>query len=191
MKANSHTGLTTPAVYYVGHVTADIDGNYRVTNADLIAVRPHVSANLVPLSNVQDVNKDMRVTNADLTLIRSRVGASLLLNNIVIPAEGSSEEGASPPGPPPPVSFRSPVETQSEPPNKVVPRIEDSLGENRHRFFHPIAPSTRQAIMVNKPLGNPERRVREVHPPMDIHRFDACYARFEELLSDRDRLSDL
>ncbi len=70
VKANANTGLATPAVYYIGHAMGDIDGNYRVTNNDLLLVRPLVSPTQVSIRQVHDVNKDTRVTNSDLTFIR-------------------------------------------------------------------------------------------------------------------------
>ncbi len=92
-------GLATPAVYYIGHAMGDIDGNYRVTNNDLLLVRPLVSPTQVSIRQVHDVIKIHALPSSDLTFIRPLVTPTILLNNITIPIAGSIDEGSDASGP--------------------------------------------------------------------------------------------
>ena len=97
VRANANTGLTTPAVFYLGHAQAEINGvaPYRVSVADLSPVQTGISTNLVGVNDLRDLNKDRRVTVADLSFVQARVSTNVNLNNITVPIAGSTEEGAS------------------------------------------------------------------------------------------------
>ncbi len=97
--ANARTGLTTDQVFYMGHLTGEINGTliggaYIVSNADLTAALP-VGA-LGTVDSVRDVDRNGLIVNRDFTLIRSSVVAGLALPNITIPASGSAREGLPP-----------------------------------------------------------------------------------------------
>jgi len=95
VKANTNTGLTQRAVFYLGHAMGDVDGlaPYRVTTIDVGTVRAVVSNSVVSISDVRDFDKDTRVTTVDVGMIRSRVSNDALLNNITIPVVDSTGEG--------------------------------------------------------------------------------------------------
>ena len=98
VRANANTGLTTPAVFYLGHAQAEINGvgPYRVSVADLSPVQTGISTSLVGVNDLRDLNKDRRVTVADLSFVQARVSTTVNLNNITIPVAGSVEEGSGP-----------------------------------------------------------------------------------------------
>ena len=98
VKANSTTGLTSPAVFYIGHALGDANGvaPYRVNNSDLAAVQPFVSAAIVSITEPRDLNKDKKVNNQDLNYVQTKISASILLNNVTIPIAGSAMEGSGP-----------------------------------------------------------------------------------------------
>ena len=97
VRANANTGLTTPAVFYLGHAQAEINGvaPYRVSIADLSPVQTGISTSLVGVNDLRDLNKDRRVTVADLSFVQVRISTTVNLNNITVPIAGSAEEGAS------------------------------------------------------------------------------------------------
>ena len=98
VKANAHTGLTSPVVLYVGHALGDVSGTvpYRVNNSDLAAIQPFISASPVSITDPRDVNKDRKVNNQDLNFVQLKISATTLLNNITIPIAGSANEGSGP-----------------------------------------------------------------------------------------------
>jgi hypothetical protein len=96
--ANANTGLTTPQVYYIGHLLGETNGAvegtaFRVRGSDtgplVAAINNLVS---VPVDNVFDLNKDGRVRGTDATPAVGAVNA-LLLTRITIPPAGSADEG--------------------------------------------------------------------------------------------------
>jgi len=102
VKANpSTTGLSSPQTFYMGHALADVNGAtgadvaYRVLSNDLTAVQQGISANVVSVNDVRDVNKDRRILSSDYNFVQPRVNANILLRNIQIPAEGSTNEGSA------------------------------------------------------------------------------------------------
>ena len=97
VRANANTGLATPAVFYLGHAQAEVNGvgPYRVSVADLSPVQTAVSTNLVGVNDLRDLNKDRRVTVADLSFVQVRISTAVNLSNITVPVAGSTEEGAS------------------------------------------------------------------------------------------------
>ncbi len=101
VKANANTGLTSPAVYYLGSALGDTNGAagagaaYRTGVPDLSAVQAAVSANVVLVNNVLDVDKSRRVGVPDLSYVQARVSSAVLLNNITIPVAGSAAEGSA------------------------------------------------------------------------------------------------
>jgi len=96
VKTNTHTGLASPAVFYVGHVLGEVNGStpYRVTSADVSQITPFVSTAFVPITNPRDVNKDRRITSADISVVNPRVSTNIMLNNFTIPIAGSAAEGS-------------------------------------------------------------------------------------------------
>jgi hypothetical protein len=95
VNANANTGLVNREVYYLGHALGDVDGSapYRVSTTDGGLVRAAVGNTIVPVNDVRDVDKDRRITTIDVGFLRSRVGNTVLLDNITVPASGSSAEG--------------------------------------------------------------------------------------------------
>lgn len=96
IKANSSTGLASPAVFYLGSAVGEINGvaPYRVLNADMLLVQAAIGAGTVPITDARDVNKDKRITNADMLFLQARVTPTPILNDITIPPAGSAAEGA-------------------------------------------------------------------------------------------------
>lgn len=87
VKANSNTGLSTPEVYYLGHLLGETtglsDGVYTVAFADITSIRSSVGQS-VDAGNAADIDKNGTVAFADISVMRSNVGAQL--SNITIPA---------------------------------------------------------------------------------------------------------
>ena len=96
VKANANTSLTAPQTFYIGHAMGEVNGAaaYRVTGADLSQVQSGISNAIVSVNDIRDVNKDRRITGADLSFVQSRISNNVLLNNITIPASGTSGEGS-------------------------------------------------------------------------------------------------
>ncbi len=122
VKASVNTGLTTPAVFYLGHALGEVNGvaPYRVTVADMLAIQPAISNTIVSSNEGRDLNKDRRVTVADMIFVQTHIANTVLLNNIIIPPSGSSGEGAGGlgGGPLPLTSSMSPL-----PPSGAAPPI--------------------------------------------------------------------
>ena len=99
LKANTNTGLTAPAVFYVGHVAGEgtLTAPYRVGAPELSAIQVAISSEIRSITDVRDVDKSRRVGATDLSFVQSRLSATVVLNNIIIPVGGSTEEGTSPP----------------------------------------------------------------------------------------------
>ena len=95
VKANANTGLINREVFYIGHAYGEVDGvaPYRLTTIDVGLVRAAVGNAIVSVNDVRDFDKDRRITTTDVGLMRARVNNNVLLNNITIPAAGSSGEG--------------------------------------------------------------------------------------------------
>ncbi len=101
VRANPNTGLSSPAVLYMGHLTGEINGQllagaYVVSNADL-AMLPPIGAGPASVTDPRDVNRDGFVLNSDGVEVRNGIRNSLILRNITIPAAGSAAEGAPAP----------------------------------------------------------------------------------------------
>jgi hypothetical protein len=86
VKANSNTGLSTPEVYYLGHLLGETtglsDGVYTVAFADITSIRSSVGQS-VDAGNAADIDKNGTVAFADISAMRGNVGAQL--SNITIP----------------------------------------------------------------------------------------------------------
>ncbi len=100
VRANANTGLATSPAFYLGSAIGDADlipigGAYRTGVPDLSAVQAAVSSQLVSISNNLDIDKNRRVGVPDLSFVQSRVSATALLNDIIIPAAGSTAESAN------------------------------------------------------------------------------------------------
>ncbi len=97
VRANARTGLINPAVFYLGHAEAEVNGAapYRTSVADLVLIQPAISANFVGISDPRDLDKDRLVSTTDLQFVQSRISAAVRLNNITVPAAGSTQEGSS------------------------------------------------------------------------------------------------
>jgi hypothetical protein len=95
VKANANTGLINREVFYLGHAYGEVDGvaPYRLSTIDVGLVRAAVGNAIVSVNDVRDFDKDRRITTTDVGLMRARVNNNVLLNNITIPAAGSSGEG--------------------------------------------------------------------------------------------------
>ncbi len=87
VQPTSRTGLSHPAVFYVGHAYGEINGvaPYRTSVADLSMIQPAISTDLVDVTDMRDLNKDRRVSVADATLLYPRIATTITLNTIVIP----------------------------------------------------------------------------------------------------------
>ena len=97
VRANATTGLTSPAVYYLGSVPGDINGTspYIVTTADRTAVQQGISSAFVGINEIRDLNKDRHISAPDLSFVLQRVSATTRLSDIIIPPAGSADEGAN------------------------------------------------------------------------------------------------
>jgi hypothetical protein len=97
LKANANTGLTSPQVYYIGHLTGETNGlieggAFRVRGTDVSPIVAAINAALpVPVTNVLDINKDGRIRGTDASPAVAAISG--LLTRITIPPAGSSEEG--------------------------------------------------------------------------------------------------
>lgn len=95
--ANSRTSLTTPQVFYIGHLQGETNGlvegsEFRVRGSDVSPLVSAIDPNVtVPVGNVFDINKDGRIRGSDSSSAVASVG--LLLTRITIPPAGSGEEG--------------------------------------------------------------------------------------------------
>lgn len=94
--ANANTGLTTPQVYYVGHLYGEVNGtvssgSFSVSISDATAIRPFVGS-AATVASPFDLDKSGSVSIGDITGMRPRVGVSVL-RAITIPPSGSSDEG--------------------------------------------------------------------------------------------------
>ena len=83
--ANGRTGLSSPDVFYFGHLDGEM-GPARlgaaaavVGSQDIAAVRAHVSSRPANASNRYDLNHDGKVTARDVLLVRAASGKSLAL----------------------------------------------------------------------------------------------------------------
>jgi len=93
---NANTGLSSPDVYYIGHLLGETTGtlsggSYVVQVADVLKIRPDVGSP-ANVSNILDINKNGLIQVSDILAFRTDVG-SLSLRNITIPAAGSGSEG--------------------------------------------------------------------------------------------------
>jgi hypothetical protein len=96
VKSNANTGLTAPAVFYIGNAIGEVTGPspYRLTVGDRLAVANAISGSVVSVSDMRDIDKNRRITIGDLNIVGQRISATVLLQNITIPAAGSAQEGA-------------------------------------------------------------------------------------------------
>lgn len=90
--ANANTGLTTPEVYYVGHLLGETTGPsglvFTVAFADITPIRS-AAGNVVDASSTVDIDKNGTVSFADISAMRSNVGSQLTIFSI--PAAGGAE----------------------------------------------------------------------------------------------------
>jgi hypothetical protein len=105
--ANASTGLDAPAIFYVGHLQGEVNGQlsagrFRVTNADLSPVAGQISTQ-VTVGSVLDIVKDGRVRNTDLSAASRQIGRELRV--ITIPVAGSASHGTFGTGPSGPSRF--------------------------------------------------------------------------------------
>jgi len=105
--ANARTGLDAPAIFYVGHLQGEVNGQlsagrFRVTNVDLSPVAGQIGTQ-VAVGSVLDLVKDGRIRNADLSAVSSQIGRELRV--ITIPVAGSASHGTFSPGPSGPSRF--------------------------------------------------------------------------------------
>jgi hypothetical protein len=94
--ANANTGLTSPQVYYIGHLYGEVNGVvsggvFSVSIGDATAIRPNVGF-AAPVTSPFDLDKNGSVSIGDITGMRPRVGLASL-RAITIPPAGSGEEG--------------------------------------------------------------------------------------------------
>jgi hypothetical protein len=83
--ANSNTGLTSPEVYYIGHLLGESGPTgsiYTVAFGDISPIRS-ASGQTVDSSSTVDIDKSGTVSFADIGAMRANVGAQL--TNITIP----------------------------------------------------------------------------------------------------------
>jgi hypothetical protein len=83
VKANDHTGLAAPDVFYFGNLVGETgDGDFKtrampsITAADLAAVRRQRNAD-APITSVVDFNRDGRVNAIDLATVRANYARGL------------------------------------------------------------------------------------------------------------------
>ena len=96
--ANANTGLTSPQVFYIGHLYGEVNGVvsggvFSVSIGDATAIRPNVGF-AAPVTSPFDLDKSGSVSIGDITGMRPRVGIANL-RVITIPPAGSTEEGES------------------------------------------------------------------------------------------------
>ena len=106
--ASTATGLDAPGIFYVGHLTGEVNGAisnglFRVTNADYQPVAAAVGTT-VTVGSVLDIIKDGRIRNTDVLAVSQSVGGREL-RVITIPVAGSASHGTFAPGPSGPSRF--------------------------------------------------------------------------------------
>jgi subtilisin-like proprotein convertase family protein/subtilisin family serine protease len=106
--ASTATGLDAPEIFYVGHLTGEVNGAisnglFRVTNADYQPVAAAVGTT-VTVGSVLDIIKDGRIRNTDVLAVSQSVGGREL-RVITIPVAGSASHGTFGPGPSGPSRF--------------------------------------------------------------------------------------
>lgn len=78
--ATNDTGLTSPAIYYIGHLlgetTGTTDGIFTVAFADITPIRSAVGQT-VSATSITDIDKNGTVSFADISAMRGNVGAQL------------------------------------------------------------------------------------------------------------------
>jgi len=90
VKANAHTGLAVPDVFYFGNLvgeTGDALSPMKVSSADLASVKRFLNATVGP-DSAADVNRDGKVNALDLGLMRA--GLFQQLQPIVAPGGSSA-----------------------------------------------------------------------------------------------------
>jgi hypothetical protein len=83
VKANDHTGLAAPDVFYFGNLIGETgDGDFktrampRITAIDLANVKRALNTD-APKTSVEDINRDGRVNALDLSAVRSNFNHNL------------------------------------------------------------------------------------------------------------------
>jgi len=96
LKANQNTGLSSPEVFYIGHllgeVTGETNGVYTVSFADIAEIRSRVGQD-VGASSWHDIDKNALISFADISAMRGNIGAQL--TNITIPDMDGGGGGGS------------------------------------------------------------------------------------------------
>jgi len=84
VKANEHTGLTSPDVFAFGNLIGDADGSGRVNSLDLGAVKALLNT-AAPISSRVDFNRDGRVNALDLGIAKKHLNRTLVPSALPLP----------------------------------------------------------------------------------------------------------
>jgi hypothetical protein len=80
VKANEHTGLERPDVFYFGNLAGETGDNdaapFRVNALDLAAVKKNLNTN-APVTSRYDFNRDGRINALDVAALKQNLGRSL------------------------------------------------------------------------------------------------------------------
>jgi ELWxxDGT repeat protein len=90
VKANDHTGLAKPDVFYFGNLageTGDSLSPLRISSGDLAAIRRNLTAAVPPVTSRYDVNRDGKINALDLGIIRANLFRQLIP---MVPPDGSA-----------------------------------------------------------------------------------------------------
>jgi uncharacterized delta-60 repeat protein len=93
-KANEHTHLGAPDVFYFGNLPGDADGSFRVNALDVAAVKRALNTTVGVTSPV-DFNRDGRVNALDVALVKQNLNRLLSPPAVTAPPASFSSAGAA------------------------------------------------------------------------------------------------
>jgi hypothetical protein len=91
--ADQNTGLASPYTFYFGSLIGDVNGDGKVTTADVTAIQKQVGKT-AGIASAYDINRDGKINAADVTLVKKYVGDTLAM--IVAPAVAAHVVMAAP-----------------------------------------------------------------------------------------------
>jgi hypothetical protein len=183
--ANANTGLTSPQVYYIGHLYGEVNGAisggvFSVSIGDATAIRPNVGF-AAPVTSPFDLDKSGSVSIGDITGMRPRVGLATL-RAITIPTAGSEEEGEGGTGGIPsstPVVVLPKIELASDraisQPSEIRSRLTDEV------FDVPLPANWMQGVADAtpwQPIRSANDLMTDSASPQDMLSLDEYFRRF-------------